>query len=269
MTSARPARHWVASTLIVRLLAVGLLASCSQAKPTQKAAVDTTLSTTAAPASDAPVAAASDAAPAVDPAAIAAFASAWGGPPPMEHSVVRNGEPAILVFSPTALLDLGSDLKALISQGSNKEDCHACSGGLAVHYLARNGTDWRTVGQWFDVAAGNGFGAPPTVVVRQDLFAGPALEAQTGWAGQGCTVSGSQLIELTPSGPVTRVENVPTGADNSGEGGPQPFSFDGRIVAEQKGASFTVHYTGTVKDDVAYRAANAWGPAKTLQLPGC
>ena len=154
-----------------------------------------------------------------------------------------------LRYRPAKLVPLGS-LSVLISE-ARTDGCHGCSGSLAIHYLAREGTGFRVVGAWPEISDGGSFGEPPSWKVRDDLFSGPAIVADAGGTWQGCTVAYADIIELTPDTPVVRARRVLTTFD---DGDDEARGVDGTIRAEQKDHAFAVDYAGDHPRTIEYRA---------------
>lgn len=144
-----------------------------------------------------------------------AFRMAFGSAPPAARKVEgENG--GDFSYSPGKLVPVADGLVALVSTATNAQDCHACSGALAIHYLRREGSAWTLAGSWPEITPGQGFGAAPDWSVRADLAPGVWIAVEAGWTGQGYTCGSVDLIELTPAGAVMRGENLPTHYDNAG-----------------------------------------------------
>lgn len=157
------------------------------------------------------------------------------------------------LFRPQSVTWIG-DRAVLISAGRT-DDCHACSGTLAVHYLQPVDAGFVVLGAWPKAAMGASFGAPPSWTLRSDIASNPVIQAEGGGTFQGYTCSVGQLVELTPNGPVTIADGLTLGYSNAGAAidGMPVRSFEGKIVAGEKDQSFTVAYQGAEKATVTYR----------------
>jgi hypothetical protein len=224
------------------------------------------VATACGPADPAPAAKAVPAAPTPAPVAEseldAAFRAAFGGPPPVRRLVARGewGD-ADLAYRPARLIPLTGGVLALVSDAET-EPCRACFGALAVHYLRRDAGGFRVLGAWPALLNGSSFGAPPRWTRRDDLFAGPALEAVAGGAVQGCAVERVALVELTPERPLVRAEGVLTAYD-----GPEGV-LRGAIRPGVRGRDFLAGYPGL---SVRYALSGArYVPVgREPRLPSC
>ena len=200
----------------------------------------------------APSAEAPAAAPAAPPAATirsrsegeqlaAAFAAAFGGLPPVRRSV---GDSEI-VYRPARLRWIG-DRAVLVSAGTNRADCHACAGYLAVHYLVPEGAGFHVAGAWLEGAGSGSWGRPPDWDFSTLLAEQPMIRTGGGDGGQGYFCSWAQFYELSPSGP-REVANVQTGYSDTGarvpEEGTPPTEVEGAIRNVVRGRSFDIVYT--------------------------
>lgn len=160
-------------------------------------------------------------------------------------------EPEVLVgderlrYSPGDLVWVG-DRAVLISPGENLDECHACTGALAIHYLEPAGDSFRVTGSWPALVKGAGYGKPPSDWRVTDQFAEyPVLIEEGGYTAQGCTSGGITLTELRPERPV-RSARIPTIYSNqSGFGADNGAEIEGEIANIDKGASFDVVYSGS------------------------
>jgi hypothetical protein len=195
-----------------------------------------------------------------------ATTAAFPGP---EGATARIGDD-IHVFSPQKLAWMGDT--AVLFSGGQTEDCHACTGTLAVHYLKPVDNGLEVVGGWLDAATGTSFGGPPEWRIRTDLAPNPVIQAEGGGTWQGHSCRYAELVELTPQGPVKLIDGVPLSyADGSGMGDGKPADYAGKIEAGEPGASFTVQYSGTRSDKITYRRAGTSYKAApgSPDLSGC
>ena len=208
---------------------------------------------------------------AASPELDAAFAAAFGQKPPAMRQVSRGGETILLSYRPMQLIEAAGRL-VLIS-GGRTDGCHGCTGALAITYLERApGGAYRPIGNWPEIIEGSSWGEPPDWSRRDDLFAGPAIEARGGGTWQGCTVEQADLIELTPRRPEVRARRILTAYDASGQseragGG----ALEGRIASLEPGSAFVVTYSGALNARVVWRrAGTAYAPTGHYPpLPEC
>lgn len=173
-------------------------------------------------------------------------------------------------FTPQALRWVGN--RAVLISGGQGDDCHACAGTLAVHYLEPGANGLNVVGEWPEAAAGTSFGQPPEWTLRTDLASNPVLQTEGGGTFQGYTCSSAQLVELKPDAPITIADGVQTHYSNEGavlDG--RGENIDGKIMPGARDQSFTVAYDGTTSAQVVYKRQGA-----TFQkvkgapdIPGC
>ena len=170
-----------------------------------------------------------------------AFAAAFGT---AGSATLQTGERRIS-YKPGQLIWL-ADRAVLISPGTASDDCHACAGTLAVHYLRADGDAFQVIGSWPDAVSGAGYGAPPKYRITSQFTASPAIYEEGGYTGQGCTSSSVTLTELAPGGPVQSgpirlhysMEGDVLDADSPGG------EIQGRIANVRKDAGFDVIYSG-------------------------
>jgi hypothetical protein len=138
------------------------------------------------------------------------------------------------------------DRGVLISTGTAADDCHACAGTLAIHYLEAAGDGFKVTGAWPDAVPGEGYGAPPRWKLTSQFTAAPAIFEEGGYTGQGCTSGGVTITELAPEGPIRsgpiRTIYSMAGAvlDADSPGG----DIEGKIANVQKDVGFDVNYSG-------------------------
>lgn len=195
-----------------------------------------------------------------------AFAAAY---PPPDGATLQIGNDQY-AFTPQRLFWMGA--QAVLLSGGQTDDCHACAGTLAVHYLRADRDKFAVSGAWPKAASGTSWGAPPEAVVRTDLAANPVIQAESGGTAQGYTCRFVQLVELKPDGPAIIADHLPIAySDASGIGKGPPEDFEGTIEPGERDRTFTLAYTGTRDERVTYRRDGAgFIPAPgSPDLPGC
>jgi hypothetical protein len=165
----------------------------------------------------------------------------------VDDTEVLNIKPGKLVWI--------DDVAVLLSPGANQSDCHACSGALAIAYLAPKGEGFVVKGKWPVLVRGSGWGAEPEWRVTGDFTDNPAVYVESGDTAQGYSCGGASITELTPDGPV-QSDRVWLSSDNEGAvddstgktfGGEPRKKLTGKIVDIVKGKSFAVQASGTAK----------------------
>ncbi len=150
-----------------------------------------------------------------------AFRLAFGAPAPATRTGVRPEAPdETLTYRPAGLQPLGDGL-VLVSLATSGSDCHVCTGAVAVHYLKPRAAGWAVTSASPELLTGRGFGEPPDWSIRRDLGSSPMLVTEAGYTGQGYTCTTSDLVELTPAGPVLRGEAIVVHQDDAGAVGPE------------------------------------------------
>ena len=199
----------------------------------------------------------------------AAFRTAFGS----DRSASRTSEGARITYTPGGLRWIGPRA-VLVSAGRSDQDCHACSGAIAVHYLEADGDGFRVTGEWLDAGGGAGWGQPPEWRFSTALSDQPMLETSSGGMWQGCSIAGTAFYEFAPGGP-REVASVRTHYSNEGaivpESGEAAQSIEGVIRNVVKGRSFDVVYTGTERFTERYvRRGGRYGIASgESRMPGC
>lgn len=173
-------------------------------------------------------------------------------------------------FKPEAVRWVGN--RAVLISGGKGDDCHACAGALAVHYLEPGANGLNVVGSWPVAASGGSFGEPPSWTLRTDLASNPVLQTEGGGTFQGYTCTNAQLVELKPDAPVTIADNVQIHFSDGGavtDGASE--KVDGKILPGTRDQSFTVAYDGTTSAEVVYnKQGDTFQKAKgTPDIPGC
>lgn len=174
------------------------------------------------------------------------------------------------VYAPERLEWIGGRA-ALISLGRNGNNCHACGGAMAVHYLRPESNGFRVTGAWLDTDASSSNGEPPhEIAIIRELSDYPVVYASGGGTWQGQTCTWARLVELRPEAPVTS-DSILMSHSNAGNvdpvtgrtfGGDPAIEIEGRIVNIRRSRSFDVAFTGTERFSETYRyRGNRWvGP---------
>ena len=152
-----------------------------------------------------------------------------------------------LSYRPGKLIWVG-DRAVLLSPGTASDNCHACVGALAVHYLVpTDDGGFKVAGNWPEAVVGADFGAPPKWKLTGAFTEFPAIYEEGGFTGQGCTSAAVTITELTPAGP-ERSGPIPTLYGNesaAADTGAQGDEIQGTITNIQKDVGFDVTYSGT------------------------
>jgi len=186
----------------------------------------------------------STAAPAADEQLAAAFRVAFG----KGGAVVlkRQGEMKENVkYTPGDLVNAPFG-PVLLSPGEVVDAAHASSGKLAAIYLTRTDTGFTVAKKFVPAAETGSNGQIADWSVNRSFGELPVVTVDGGGTWQGCTVSITTLLELTPDGPKT-LARVPMTYDNAGAAadGKQPMQISGRIEKIVPGKSFDVVYFGS------------------------
>ncbi|MBV9931712.1 MAG: SHOCT domain-containing protein [Alphaproteobacteria bacterium] len=168
-----------------------------------------------------------------------AFAAAFGGATGEARAQV-NGQ--TVVYKPKDLFWIG-DRAVLVSAGPSTDDCHACAGALAVHYLKANADKFEVTGSWPNLVGGAGWGKAPQWKLTNAFTSFPAIFEEGSGMGQGYVCASATLTELAPSGPVSSGP-IPLHYDNEGavSDDAAKVTIDGKIVNVKKDVSFDVAY---------------------------
>ncbi|WP_265587785.1 hypothetical protein [Sphingomicrobium arenosum] len=166
-----------------------------------------------------------------------------------------GGEPMRVRAHSLILLD-GANA-ALVTQGRNANDCHACAGATSIHYLRASGPeDFELVEEWIALVPGSGWGEPASLDrIETRLASYPVLIFSRGYTGQGVTETNMSLVALSGSGPIIS-EPIMTSEDNGGylgEDSPDYRSVEGAMSEPMPGQGFTMRYTGTEPFERRYR----------------
>lgn len=183
-----------------------------------------------------------------------------------DGSSVARTERGTLSFTPKRLIPVGSQL-VLISEGTNEDDCHACSGSLSIHYLQENDDGWHVSVAWLDIAGGTTWGGPASEwSVSTNLLSSPVLYSEGGGTWQGCSSSVAQLVPLLPNG-IGQPTNIPISFDNEGGYG-ELQSAEGKIIAIEKDVGFTVNFSGQKRGKKWFASDRYSWTGKTFAIVG-
>lgn len=170
-----------------------------------------------------------------------AFLAAFGSSGPE----VQTEDGTLLHFTPGALISADFGL-VLLSPASADMPSPVTFGALGVHYLTAEGHGLRVTGSWPEAVGGGSMGNPPEWVVDDRLARWPVVIARTLEGNQGYFSEYTQLVELTPNGPVPLMTFRSSYSDGAaGETGEKPQEIAGRIINIVKDQSFEVEFTGT------------------------
>lgn len=153
-------------------------------------------------------------------------------------------------FMPFAVIDIGPDLAALVSAGQLANPrcpagtvCIDASGAFpanALHYVRREATGDRVVGEWINFG-GKGVGE---WAWTNEISASPVFyNSVSAGTGRDCIASRAVLIEFAPQGPVELAAFPVFYQYNDGRKYVGPFF--GAITRAERGQSFTVTYSHT------------------------
>lgn len=177
----------------------------------------------------------------VEPQLADAFLAAFGTSGPE----VETEDGTLLHFTPGTLISAPFGL-VLLSPGSADMPSPVTFGALGVHYLATAGHGLRVTGSWPDAIGGGSMGNPPEWVVDDTLARWPVVIARTLEGNQGYFSEYTQLVELTPKGPMPLVTFRSSYSDGAaGDTGSKPQEIAGKIVNIVRDQSFEVEFTGT------------------------
>lgn len=185
-----------------------------------------------------------------DQANARAFDAAWDAAAPVTASDPRLGdeddhrwpEPISgrYEFRSGQVVQLSTDLYALISSGHVEGAGRTTSGALAFHYLTRTVDGFRRLDVDPIFIAGGVSGQPPSFAVRRDLTPAPTVVIDTRSEDNDGACVVTQLVELTPSHPVLRATDIPTAyVPTGGSGG-----WEGALASGRSGRDFEVQYSG-------------------------
>lgn len=131
----------------------------------------------------------------------------------------------------------------LVAEGRVKQFGHPSPGRVGAFYLKRTPRGFAR-GRGYEAAVtGGGMGGIGEWGVNTRLAANPVIYAEGGSTGQGITCSFTQLVELTPAGPVKLVQFQSFFGKDDGR--TPKLETQGRIADIVPGRSFDVVFTGT------------------------
>jgi len=201
---------------------------------------------------------------------LTAFKEAYGQPAPVE---MTDGNGSTTVYNPASLIDITPEIVALIVKGEIPDGCHACSGSDSIFYLRRTGQSFELLGKWPNLAGQAEFGHAANWSTRDDLTPYPSLFFTSSGGGMGCSITSSDIVELTPSRPILRAENVLTDLEYvPGEEDKTPArKLKGVISTSGPDHTLQVAYTGTEHFTLEYFLyGDKWEPDPTKHpAPTC
>jgi hypothetical protein len=176
------------------------------------------------------------------------------------------------VYSPDRIEWIGNRAM-LISLGRNADDCHACAGAMAIHYLHPEGDGLSVDGAWLEAGPRGGWGRPADeIAINREMTNNPIVYSTSTDGGQGYMCTVAWLVELTHEGPVAS-EPIPIGSSNAGAvgdngrtmGGEPLREVEGRIANIRRGQSFDLVFTGAERftETYHYRNGHFVGPAQS------
>lgn len=186
----------------------------------------------------------------VDPDLAGMFVAAFGEQPPATVRAPTGGRESLLHYKPVAAIRAGSG-RILISEGET-EDCHGCFGRLAIHYVASSKGGFVVSGSWPHFVVGNGWGKPPDWSIRRDLLANPVIEVRTHFGNQGYDCDWISLVELTPTGPIVRLDTTVAGYDNTGAVGDEVGEKTAAVIVPGIAGGFSLRYRGSRAGQMNY-----------------
>lgn len=201
---------------------------------------------------------------------LTAFKEAYGQPAPVETTDDTDQK---TIYNPAALVDITPEIVALIVKGEIPDGCHACSGSDSIFYLRHTGKSFELLGRWPNIGGQAEYGHAADWTQRNDLTKYPALFFTSSGGGMGCDITSSDIVELTPSRPILRAQNVITELEYTpGEGEKTPAqSLKGVLSTTGPNHTLQVIYTGTEKFTLEFFLdGDKWEPNPTTHAaPSC
>jgi hypothetical protein len=160
---------------------------------------------------------------------------------------ISKDEYSTSVTVASRLLDLPFG-PVLLTVSRINEACHACAGTVDAIYLRENGDGLEVVKRYPELLTA-GWGEGPKYQVTDKFTRFPALYFENMDGGQGYWCGGAQLVELTPTGPVTSdyINTFFSDADAIVDNDRPARELDGKIANIRKGRSFDMMATGSEK----------------------
>lgn len=169
-----------------------------------------------------------------------AFQAAFGKAGPATRTI----EGDTLTYRPKRLLWLG-DIAVLVSTGKNRNECHACTGALSIHYLRPAGAGFKVIKSWMR-AAGNGDWGTATdkFSISQEFSRYPVIITEDSSGGQGYVCGAMEMVELRSEGPSKwdAIPNIYSDVGNKGE--EEGSEINGAVANVRKDVSFDLVFTG-------------------------
>lgn len=131
----------------------------------------------------------------------------------------------------------------LVAEGHVKDFGAPSPGRVGAFYLKRTATGYARGRAFESAVTGGGMGGIGEWGISAKLAANPVIYAEGGSTGQGITCSYTQLVELTPAGPVKLADFQSAFVNDGGMG--KQVSTIGKIANIAPGRSFDVVFTGT------------------------
>ena len=196
-----------------------------------------------------------------------AFRAAWDSAAPATASDPNpeSEVPGSFEFTDSTVQPLGAGLYALISTGVGDNG----AGAVAIHYLVRTPDGFRRneVEPLF-ISAGSG--GEPQWTLRSDLTPVPAVLVSARSTGQGRTCQIGSLVELTPSHPVLRADEMRLRVSDAD--GAESAALEGQLAPGRVGGNFTLTFSGASDAVVTYVLTDlgTYRPmGEPNSLPGC
>ena len=175
-----------------------------------------------------------------------AFKAAWGQDGSYVFKPAKDGERMQQTYSSSALVSIGQDLYALISEGKGQDDKHV-GGSLGIHYLKRTPAGFEKVGSWPAFHTGGQWGATPEWTLRADLMPWISIQATDGYGMMNGSCQVAYIIELTDEKPVLRMDRVMTYHHEMSyvDGEDLETRWEGYLVADKPGRTVKMRMTDT------------------------
>ncbi|WP_219237043.1 hypothetical protein [Stakelama flava] len=159
----------------------------------------------------------------------------------------------------------------LVSEGTAQDAAHASAGFISAIYLKQDGDGYTVAHRYPHAIETGSFGEVGEWKIRDDLLDLPVIEAKGGGTWQGYSCGYTDLVELTPQGPLT-VARFQNAYSNKGAVTDDGTNITGTIAQVTPGQAFTVHFTGSRSFDATYKLINgkyALQGGDAHRLDGC
>lgn len=195
-----------------------------------------------------------------------AFRAAWdeAGPVTASDPDTEFGVDGAFEFRQGTVRDLGAGLFALVSTGVGENG----AGVVAIHYLVRTEDGFRD-SDVDPLFISSGTGGEPRWTLHSDLTPSPSVLVEARSTGDGRVCSTGTLVELTPSHPMLRAEEIPLRVEDAERGA--EGSVQAELARGAVGRDFTLTYTGASEAEVDYVLTDMgfYRPMSEPDLPGC